>query len=51
MIRRKDLADLPEFKAKKKVKGDAEGDAENRPVNPYENLERYTFCNIVLFLP
>ena len=40
MLRRKDLVELPEFKAKKKVKTDLQGD-EAKNTNPYDNMETY----------
>ena len=39
MIRRKDLKEVPEFKAKKKVKGEANGDEADKPANPYDNMK------------
>lgn len=43
MLRRKDLVELPEFKAKKKVKTDGQADEAKNP-NPYDNMETYSFA-------
>ena len=48
MLKRNDLVDLPEFKAKKKVKTDGQGE-EAKTTNPYDNMETYTCIDLVLF--
>lgn len=38
MLRRKDMTELPEFKAKKKVKSDGHDNGEAKAVNPYDKM-------------